>query len=262
MPDMGRMISKTSPIADSMQNMNQIHSNDSIGSRSTPELNISNYGHSVNNGLRPITPNSSSTEMMGPSGIIGNASQQLVLSDLMTQINLAQLAYFNTDPTSVASSSANTPSPTPMNPSVPLENGGLVLNEAALKNLSQLAKMSANDVQNGLMPPNSTSPASIASTLGRCSTNSTTKPNVMQIRIKFGQLGGQKGQFSSPHGFCLGVDEEIVIAETNNHRICIFDKAGDFKHSFGVPGKDEAQLWYPRKVINTKIHLNLSILNM
>lgn len=253
MSDMGRMISKTSPMTDSMQNMNQIHSNDSIGSCSTPELNISTYGQSMNNGLRSITPNSRETEMMGPSGIIGNASQQLDFNDLMTQINLAQLAYFNTDPTSVASSSANTPSPTPMNPSVPLENGGLVLNEAALKNLSQLAKMSANEVQNGLMPPNSTSPASIASTLGRCSTNSTTKPNVMQIRIKFGQLGGQKGQFSSPHGFCLGVDEEIVIADTNNHRICIFDKSGDFKHSFGVPGKDEAQLWYPRKVIITKI---------
>ena len=28
----------------------------------------------------------------------------------------------------------------------------------------------------------------------------------------------------------------------------IFDKEGNFKFSFGVPGKDEGQLFYPRKV--------------
>jgi len=76
----------------------------------------------------------------------------------------------------------------------------------------------------------------------------TSKNNVMQIRCKFGQLGANKSQFSSPHGFCLGMDEEIVIADTNNHRICVYDKTGEYKSSFGVPGKDEGQLWYPRKV--------------
>jgi hypothetical protein len=112
---------------------------------------------------------------------------------------------------------------------VPLENG-LFFNEAALKNISQLAKMSVNE--NGLIPTNSTSPTSLSSNQGRSSSNSASnsgsKPNVMQIRCKFGQLGQQKGQFSSPHGFCLGVDEEIVIADTNNHRICIFDKSGNY----------------------------------
>lgn len=71
---------------------------------------------------------------------------------------------------------------------------------------------------------------------------------IMQIRSKFGSLGSQTNQFSSPHGFCLGVNEEIVIADTNNHRICVFEKNGTFKHSFGNAGKDEGQLWYPRKV--------------
>ena len=28
----------------------------------------------------------------------------------------------------------------------------------------------------------------------------------------------------------------------------MFDKTGEFKYMFGVPGKDEGQLWYPRKV--------------
>lgn len=75
-----------------------------------------------------------------------------------------------------------------------------------------------------------------------------TKATPMQIRCKFGSLGPSKGQFNSPHGFCLGVDEEIIVADTNNHRIEVFEKSGTFKFQFGVPGKDEGQLWYPRKV--------------
>jgi NHL repeat len=47
----------------------------------------------------------------------------------------------------------------------------------------------------------------------------SSKTTPMQIRCKFGQLGPNKGQFNSPHGFCLGNDEDIVVADTNNHRI-------------------------------------------
>lgn len=78
--------------------------------------------------------------------------------------------------------------------------------------------------------------------------STSTKLNTMQIRCKFGQLGPSKGQFSSPHGFCLGLEEEIIVADTNNHRIQVFDKSGEFKYTFGVAGKEEGQLWYPRKV--------------
>ena len=48
------------------------------------------------------------------------------------------------------------------------------------------------------------------------------KVNPMQIRCKFGQLGPGKGQFNSPHGFCLGAEEDIVVADTNNHRIQVY----------------------------------------
>lgn len=49
--------------------------------------------------------------------------------------------------------------------------------------------------------------------------STNTKQTPMQIRSKFGQLGPSKGQFNSPHGFCLGTDEDIIVADTNNHRI-------------------------------------------
>ncbi len=57
------------------------------------------------------------------------------------------------------------------------------------------------------------------------------------FRCKFGQLGPGKGQFNSPHGFCLGLEEDIVVADTNNHRIQIFEKTGEFKYQFGIPGR-------------------------
>jgi len=60
--------------------------------------------------------------------------------------------------------------------------------------------------------------------------------SICLFRSKFGQLGPGKGQFNSPHGFCLGMDEDIVVADTNNHRIQIFEKTGDFKYQFGQPG--------------------------
>lgn len=56
-------------------------------------------------------------------------------------------------------------------------------------------------------------------------------------RHKFGSLGPAKVQFNSPHGFCMGFEEDIVVADTNNHRIQVFDKSGEFKYQFGVPGK-------------------------
>ncbi|XP_076237338.1 protein meiotic P26 isoform X2 [Calliopsis andreniformis] len=80
------------------------------------------------------------------------------------------------------------------------------------------------------------------------SRSNNAKLTPMHIRYKFGQLGPSKGQFSSPHGFCLSADEDIIVADTNNHRIQIFEKTGIFKFQFGVPGKEEGQLWYPRKV--------------
>lgn len=33
-----------------------------------------------------------------------------------------------------------------------------------------------------------------------------------------------------------------------NPHLQVFEKTGTFKFQFGIPGKDEGQLWYPRKV--------------
>lgn len=160
----------------------------------------------------------------------------------------------------------------------------LVLTETCLKNINQLAKLNSIDVKSSIQnqasllgtgPVNnnnpimfgrsssamamtngsesniSRSPLNFKSPIGHPATHTTgngKNHQIMQILYKFGSLGQLKSQFSSPHGFCLGINDEIIIADTNNHRICVYDKNGIFKQMFGNPGKDEGQLWYPRKV--------------
>lgn len=72
-------------------------------------------------------------------------------------------------------------------------------------------------------------PVAVGNTVGNVSSSGSgnyahprsnnAKLTPMHIRYKFGQLGPSKGQFSSPHGFCLSADEDIIVADTNNHRI-------------------------------------------
>ncbi|CAI9734641.1 brain tumor protein-like [Octopus vulgaris] len=131
-----------------------------------------------------------------------------------------------------------------------------------LGNLGSLSGLGNMGIMNSLTNINSTSTSgSISNTSSASSNNFPTnisppyppirrsnKMSPMQIRCKFGQLGPGKGQFNSPHGFCLGLEEDIIVADTNNHRIQVFEKNGEFKYQFGIPGRDEGQLWYPRKV--------------
>lgn len=51
------------------------------------------------------------------------------------------------------------------------------------------------------------------------SPSKTNHVNTMQIYKTFGQKGNDSGQLNSPHGFCLGLNEDIVVADTGNHRI-------------------------------------------
>ena len=43
-----------------------------------------------------------------------------------------------------------------------------------------------------------------------------------------------------------------MVADTNNHRIQIFDKEGRFKFQFGECGKRDGQLLYPNRVAVVK----------
>lgn len=121
-------------------------------------------------------------------------------------------------------------------------------NDARLNDSSIAISNELNSISHMNMNSSFASPTSDHSSSGLPTPNTKSGKNVMAIRSKFGHLGSNQGQFSSPHGFCLGVDEEIVIADTYNHRICIFEKDGKFSYQFGSAGKEEGELWHPRKV--------------
>ncbi|OUC41120.1 b-box zinc finger [Trichinella nativa] len=77
---------------------------------------------------------------------------------------------------------------------------------------------------------------------------SQIKRHKMIYHCKFGEFGVAEGQFTEPSGVTVNSLNDIIVADTNNHRIQIFDKDGRFKFQFGECGKRDGQLLYPNRV--------------
>ena len=81
---------------------------------------------------------------------------------------------------------------------------------------------------------------------------SQIKRQKMIYHCKFGEFGILEGQFTEPSGVAVNAQNDIIVADTNNHRIQIFDKEGRFKFQFGEVGKRDGQLLYPNRVAVVK----------
>lgn len=81
---------------------------------------------------------------------------------------------------------------------------------------------------------------------------SQIKRQKMIYHCKFGEFGVTEGQFTEPSGVAVNAQNDIIVADTNNHRIQIFDKEGRFKFQFGECGKRDGQLLYPNRVAVVK----------
>ena len=81
---------------------------------------------------------------------------------------------------------------------------------------------------------------------------SQIKRQKMIYHCKFGEFGVAEGQFTEPSGVAVNAQNDIIVADTNNHRIQIFDKEGRFKFQFGECGKRDGQLLYPNRVAVVK----------
>lgn len=81
---------------------------------------------------------------------------------------------------------------------------------------------------------------------------SQIKRQKMIYHCKFGEFGALEGQFTEPSGVAVNAQNDIIVADTNNHRIQIFDKEGRFKFQFGECGKRDGQLLYPNRVAVVK----------
>lgn len=86
--------------------------------------------------------------------------------------------------------------------------------------------------------PNHTPAPAIPSTIGRYK---------MEYGSKLGGFGVSNGQFAEPSGIAVTREGDVVVADTNNHRIQVFDSYGNFKFFFGEPGKRDGQLLYPNR---------------
>lgn len=81
---------------------------------------------------------------------------------------------------------------------------------------------------------------------------SQIKRQKMIYHCKFGEFGVMEGQFTEPSGVAVNAQNDLIVADTNNHRIQIFDKEGRFKFQFGECGKRDGQLLYPNRVAVVK----------
>ncbi|VDP39578.1 unnamed protein product [Soboliphyme baturini] len=79
------------------------------------------------------------------------------------------------------------------------------------------------------------------------------KRHKMIYHCKFGEFGVMEGQFTEPSGVAVNAQGDIIVADTNNHRIQIFDKEGRFKFQFGECGKRDGQLLYPNRVAVNRV---------
>ena len=87
---------------------------------------------------------------------------------------------------------------------------------------------------------------------GNINTNNNSSPQLIRSKMiyhcKFGEFGINDGQFTEPSGVTINTNNDIIVADTNSHRIQIFDKDGRFKFKFGECGKRDGQLLYPNRV--------------
>ncbi|CAK9291579.1 unnamed protein product [Gordionus sp. m RMFG-2023] len=240
---------------------------DANGSSKTSSLNLNALTGRLNNLSALLERNNTS---LGPSGneyLTANLSRLLTMSSnpppppqlhhSLPSNNMPMHYNLNHEAHSNLNSLHSTP---PLNPLQQLQaplNGLNNVTGALIDGSSNSQMLAGNPFLNmgmGLSAYLQTHPPPLSCSSSINGISSNPKMSVMKVRVKFGSLGPGNLQFNSPHGFCLGVDEEIIVADTNNHRIQVYTKAGAFKGQFGIPGRDEGQLWYPRKVAVNKMN--------
>ena len=91
-----------------------------------------------------------------------------------------------------------------------------------------------------------------AKALGRLSqpvdARRNTRPSPVAVgllRQAWGQPGSGPGEFNRAEGLGLGRQGEILVADSCNHRIQVFDRDGKFLRSYGRAGSNPGEFSYP-----------------
>ena len=148
-----------------------------------------------------------------------------------------------------------------------MENNGSSLSSSPLEFLENLSAGSTGAVSRTLetgglqdfvssitnsMAQSGLQPASLATPVPSAPIAYPPKAQIRRQKMiyhcKFGEFGILEGQFTEPSGVAVTEENEIIVADTNNHRIQVFDKEGNFQFQFGEVGKRDGQLLYPNRV--------------
>ncbi|KAK3857624.1 hypothetical protein Pcinc_036135 [Petrolisthes cinctipes] len=62
-----------------------------------------------------------------------------------------------------------------------------------------------------------------------------------RLLLKIGSRGSDQGNFTWPRGIAVGPDNSIVVADSSNHRVQVFDQQGKFIKEFGSYGNAEGE---------------------
>jgi ABC-type Fe3+ transport system permease subunit/sugar lactone lactonase YvrE len=64
----------------------------------------------------------------------------------------------------------------------------------------------------------------------------------------WGTPGNGPGQFNRAEGLCIGRHDEVLVADSCNHRVQVFDRDGKFLRAFGKAGSNPGEFSYPYDV--------------
>ncbi|KAI9585725.1 hypothetical protein GQX74_001572 [Glossina fuscipes] len=226
------------------------------------------------------TNGGSANVLLGRSSMLNNAHTANSFEDLMTKryaVAAAVASNNNTNNSSAATAFIGVPVTNPyekwsnggsdnlftsatdpftsaqMLNTVALTNGGAVCTSVTSTNVAAVTPSALNalNITSGSGVSSSDSLMDLTSKLHLASIyppKSQIKRQKMIYHCKFGEFGVMEGQFTEPSGVAVNAQNDIIVADTNNHRIQIFDKEGRFKFQFGECGKRDSQLLYPNRV--------------
>jgi len=66
--------------------------------------------------------------------------------------------------------------------------------------------------------------------------------------LAWGTPGTEPGQFNRAEGLGLGLNDEVLVADSCNHRIQVFDRDGKFLRTYGQAGSNPGEFSYPYDV--------------
>ena len=136
------------------------------------------------------------------------AQNSSIQSSVLNSTLLDRLPDFSFGDNLLATKGAATANHQTNNFSLPKAQSDRSPNDSSIAGTSEMSALSR---VSSLASPTSLDHAPSCLPASNQSSQSKSGKSTMAIRCKFGHLGSNKGQFSSPHGFCLGAEEEIVI---------------------------------------------------